>query len=216
MTGDSYGEFVDPSLSLVYRKVEYRVASPSAWEGLRLRRLLEDIDKVNDEKEIRKILAPIWDKLAADKVDRDIVYHMGRTALAHFGRGPEAGLALWTFGRSLELAAPASPIDESAPGFMGPSDPGGGPIVDRKRMIRRWFNPPTLAPKPVALEGVTVQWADIFKCWNEVELDFATRGYDLESDILHARSWRWFEIRVHDIARSPSTRLYRAIFTPTT
>lgn len=215
-SSDSYGEFADPSLSLTWRGTAYAVASPSAWEGLRLRRLLDaNIENVNDENEIRGILGATLDVLAADRVDREIVHHMGRTALVHYGRGPEAGLALWTFGRSLDLLPPDAPVDESAPGFMGPSDPGGGPIVDRERMIRRWFNPPALAPKPNVLEGVTLSWADIFKCWTELELDFDARGYDLGGDILHTRTWRWFEIRAHDIARSPSTRLYRAIFTPT-
>ncbi|WP_395704811.1 hypothetical protein [Rhodococcus ruber] len=56
-----------------------------------------------------------------------------------------------------------------------------------------------------------MSWSDILKFWRYVELDLQDRGIDVESGILHERSWRWLQLRVIDLVTLPGTRLHTAL-----
>lgn len=77
--------------------------------------------------------------------------------------------------------------------------------------VREWY---ALEPgrAPGAPKGsVARTWTDILQHWNLLELDLDDRGHDVESGILHQRSYRWLQLRGTDIARTPGTRLYAAL-----
>lgn len=54
-------------------------------------------------------------------------------------------------------------------------------------------------------------WSHILTHWLDIELDLQQAGVDVESGILRERSWRWLELRIADLASTPTTRLYRAL-----
>lgn len=54
-------------------------------------------------------------------------------------------------------------------------------------------------------------WSHILTHWADIELDLQQVGVDVESGILRERSWRWLELRIADLASTPTTRLYRTL-----
>ena len=54
-------------------------------------------------------------------------------------------------------------------------------------------------------------WEDKLAHWSALELDMNDRGHDIESGLLHERSYRWLKLRVNDIAQTPGTRLHAAL-----
>jgi len=212
-----FDDFLDPDLYLPVRGHQVRIASPSAWDGLRLRRLLADLDALTPEVErveVRRLLGAAWDQLDRLGADSTVIALAGRTALLHFGKSPDAAAAFWNG----EIAPdgnsePGAAVDTSAPGYLGPNDPGGGP-VDPASGLRAWFNPPEMAP--VNAISPTRSWREVLACWRDIELDLhSAYGVDVNSGVLHERPWRWLEVRIHDLASSPGTRLHRAILPPT-
>ncbi|QIS18528.1 DUF7426 family protein [Nocardia terpenica] len=208
-----FDEFLDPDLNLPVRGQPVRIASPTAWEGLRLRKLFADLDALTPEierAEVRRLLGGAWDQLDQLGADATVIALAGRTALLHFGKGSDAAATFWNG----EIHADsADETDTSAPGYLGPDDPGGGPI-DPVTGLRHWFNPPEMAPANTA--ALTLSWREILSRWRELELDLHTVfGVDVNSGVLHERPWRWLEVRIRDIANTPGTRLHRAIFPPT-
>ncbi|MBH0778823.1 DUF7426 family protein [Nocardia bovistercoris] len=214
---DDYESWADPDLCLPVRGHVIRVKSPTAAEGLRLRRLMLDVDAVTDadeQREVRRILGDAWHAFDALRVDETARQLVGRTALLHFGQSPDAAAAYWNGDRH---STDAAPTDPSAPGFLGPDDPGGGPVIAGG--MRAWFNPPAMAPRhaPGASDDAPrMSWRDVFACWPDIELDLHTEfGVDVDSGVLDQRPWRWLEVRIRALATTPRTRLYRSIFPPT-
>ncbi len=207
-------EFMDPDLYLPVRGRSVRIASPSAWDGLRLRKLMADLDALTPEverTEIRRLLGDAWDQLDTLGADDTAIALVGRTTLLHYGRGAEVAAAYWN--GKLDAETTAESGDPSEPGYLGPDDPGGGP-VDPATGLRRWFNPPEMAPTNAA--APVMPWTDVFACWAEIELDMhSVYDVDLNSGVLHERPWRWLEMRIRDLAVTPGTRLHRAIFPAT-
>ncbi|WP_416565052.1 hypothetical protein [Nocardia testacea] len=212
-----YDEFADPDLYLPVRGRRVRIPSPTAREGLRLRRLFVDLDALTpdvERVEVRRILGDAWEALDALGADANVIALAGRTALLHYGKGAAAAAAYWNG----ELAPDASPepersADPSAPGYLGPDDPGGGPI-DPVSGLRLWFNPTEMAPSQTT--APTMPWRDIVACWLAIELDLHTvYGVDVDSGVLDQRPWRWLEVRIRDLMTRPGTRLHRAVFPPT-
>ncbi|WP_203236957.1 DUF7426 family protein [Nocardia panacis] len=213
-----FDEFLDPDLYLPVRGQQVRVASPSAWDGLRLRRLLSDLDSLTPEVErgeVRRMLGAAWDQLDRLGADSTVIALAGRTALLHFGKNSDAAASFWN--GEIEPDGDNEPgiaVDESAPGHLGPDDPGGGPI-DPATGLRAWFNPPELAAANTT--SPTLSWREVLSCWTEIELDMhSVFGIDVNSGVLHERPWRWLEVRIRDLASTPGTRLHRAILPPTT
>lgn len=171
--------------------------------------------RVEEAAAIRDILGPdLYTDLAATHPET-YVLHIGRTALMHWCGNSDAGMRQWDALAAWQRDRDASPpLDESAPGFMGPDDPGGGPIIDRDAMLRAWFNAPTAAPT-AATQDLHLTWRDIFTCWDDVDLDMHEQfGVDLRSGVLDDRPWPWLEARIRDLAMTPGTRLNRAILAP--
>ena len=54
-------------------------------------------------------------------------------------------------------------------------------------------------------------WEDILHRWALLELDLQDRGIDIESGVLHERSYRWLQLRGTDIAQTPGTRTHAAL-----
>lgn len=208
-----YDNWADPDLYLPVRGTRVRIASPTAAEGLRLRRLMLDVDALTESvehAEVRRVLGDAVDALDALGADATVVAIVGRTALLHYGKGVEAGARYWN-GETGDRKT-GQPADPSAPGYLGPDDPGGGPI-DPVSGLRVWFNPTEMAP--AQRRSPVMSWSDILKCWREVEADLHTVfGIDLDSGVLEQRPWRWLETRIADLATRPGTRLNRRIFPP--
>lgn len=96
------------------------------------------------------------------------------------------------------------------PGTYGPDDPGGGRYIERLG-TRKWYNPPHLAPSARGRSNQPGARVDILAHWPLVELDLHSRGIDVESDILHHRSWSWLQLRISDLLVDPTSRLYRTL-----
>ncbi|MBF6460152.1 hypothetical protein IU433_14015 [Nocardia puris] len=209
-----FDDWADPDLYLPVRGHRIRVASPTARDGLRLRRLLLDTDALTPERErveVRRILGDAVGEIDALGGDATVVALVGRTALLHFGQSPAAAQALWN--GDLGDAPAAAPADPAAPGHLGPDDPGGGPI-DSATGMRWWYNPPEMAPRPPgSTDAPVMSWADVLACWPAIELDLHQHfGVDVDSGVLDERPWRWLEQRIRALASTPGTRLHRAVF----
>ncbi|MFC9874880.1 DUF7426 family protein [Nocardia salmonicida] len=208
-----FDEWADPGFVLPVRGTAVRIPSPTAREGLRLRRLMVDLAALTPEVEAaegRRLTAPVREQLDALGVDRGALVLIGRAALLHFGRSAAAGAAYWN-GELGAAPEPPPPEDPSAPGYLGADDPGGGPI-DAVTGLRYWYNPPSAT----AAAGPSMSWADVLACWPQIVLDMHTvYGVDIDSGVLDERPWCWLELRIRDLAVSPGTRLHRAVFPPT-
>lgn len=205
--------FDDPSLYLPVRGHLVRIPSPTAREGLRLRRLLSDLAALDEERERvegLRLVADVLPRLDEIGCDRTAVTLVARTALLHFGKSAEAGRAYWNGELGAAPEEPAEP-DPSAPGYLGDDDPGGGP-VDPVSGLRYWYNDPSMAP--VNAVAPIMQWADVLAHWDQISLDLHdVYGIDTGTPILDERPWHWLEIRIRDLATSPGTRLHRATLT---
>ena len=207
-------QFLEPGLALRIRGRTYMVAPPSAWDGLRLRshfsRADAGFDPDVERREAEAILGPVWRQMIDDRIDDTRRLHAGRTAMLHWGLSPEAAEAFWTLGRSLKPQQPSADVDLSLPGTYGPDDPGGGPL-DPVSGVRQWYNDPSMAPRPVTSVGPQATWIDIFKHWDHVVLDLhEVYGTDVDSGVLHQRSWPWLELRIGGLL-ARDTRLAHAL-----
>lgn len=76
--------------------------------------------------------------------------------------------------------------------MYGPDDPGGGPpviIPGEAPSLRWWFDDE--APQSV------LSWDTLLAQWDAIETDFHHfYGVDFGGGALHARSWRWFRVRL--------------------
>lgn len=99
------------------------------------------------------------------------------------------------------------------PGAYGTDDEGGGPY-DPETGLRDWYGDPdadATAPPDPEPELVEVGWQRVLDNWTAVENDLHERfGIDVESGILHQRTWRWMRIRINDLIDQPS-RLRKAL-----
>lgn len=120
MAFDELREFFDPALVLPIGGVEYRVESPTAREGLRLRLLLgDDGATLGDEQEVTEwtaLLGPSLERMRSDGVAWPEIVHAGRTALLYFGMSAGVGLKHWERG-------------SGGPGNSLPPDPATVPGV---------------------------------------------------------------------------------------
>jgi hypothetical protein len=115
-------EFLDPDLYLPIGGKRYRVESPSAREGLRLRVLLLGdgmLDSEQEVAELRKLMSTAFDEMRADGVKWPEIVHAGRTALLHYGITPEAAERYWRGGGDDE-GNPYPPEPETVPGVTVP------------------------------------------------------------------------------------------------
>lgn len=74
--------------------------------------------------------------------------------------------------------------------------------------MRDWYNDEPKRPKPGQVERTL---ADCLHRWSAIELDFDDKHIDLESGVLHTRSWRWLRLRITDLAADPHSRLHKAL-----
>jgi hypothetical protein len=52
---------------------------------------------------------------------------------------------------------------------------------------------------------------DVLTHWAAIENDLADRGIDIDTPVLHQRSWRWLRTRITDLTNTPGTRLHTAL-----
>lgn len=102
--------FMDPALHLPIAGKDYRIAC-SAWQGLRLHRLIASGAILSDDEERAEILLMLGDtyqQMVDDGIRWPTIVHAGRTAILWFGHSEAAGAALWE-----RLGTPGNPIPPS-------------------------------------------------------------------------------------------------------
>ncbi|WP_037141789.1 DUF7426 family protein [Rhodococcoides fascians] len=97
---DNLREFYDPAIVLPIGKKSYRIESPNADEGLRLRQILTEDAMVTDSAELAEVLTllgaekdpktgvwsgGVYGEMKADGITWPEIFHAGRTALLHYG-----------------------------------------------------------------------------------------------------------------------------------
>lgn len=94
---DELGEFFDPGLVLPIGGTGYRVESPTAREGLRLRKLLltTTLDDKAELAELRQLMGSTFDEMLAAGIKWPEIMHAGRTALLYFGVSPAFAEKHW-------------------------------------------------------------------------------------------------------------------------
>lgn len=99
-------EFYEPDLLLPIAGQVYRIKCPGITEADRLRPLVLDatLTARQEVDEIRRILGPARDEMAANGVPDSMAIHAGRTALLHFGGSPALGQAHWLLGQLGDIA----------------------------------------------------------------------------------------------------------------
>lgn len=90
-------EFFNPDLHLPINGVVYRVKCPGRTEANRLRELILDpnLTVAQEQAEISKLMGGAEALMTEHDLPDTMVTHAGRTALMHFGGGPEMGRANW-------------------------------------------------------------------------------------------------------------------------
>ena len=92
-------EIVVSGLALPIGRKVYRVEEPTAREGLRLQMMFHDPDMnlsdVEELREIKRLLGPVWDQMNDDGVGWSKMVHAGRTALFKYGLGDENASIFW-------------------------------------------------------------------------------------------------------------------------
>lgn len=227
-----FDEWLDPGTVLTFTEdgPEYRVEPPSALVMLRIHQEITDgkaLDEHAERQAIIDILGPTWDKMAADGVADIAAHHAGRAVLARYLDSAETALQVWTFAPpkeppkpperptvSIKGIAPDDAVDP--PGTINEYDPGGGPYIPELG-IRVWANPMEYAPAArqhveEKRDDERAAWSDIFTSWEALEVDFASFFHlDLTPELLTAKSWRWFAVRLSRILGDPDTLTSRMI-----
>ncbi|ROZ89013.1 hypothetical protein [Gordonia sp. OPL2] len=221
---DQFDEWLDSGLVLPIRGHEFRVEPPSAMTILCLHRRLisEKINDATEREDIRAVLGPTWQKMCDAGIPDSMAMHAGRTAVMKYLDDAEAAIGVWNFeapteperepekrGPSIYGVDPDDSIDP--PGTISDLDPGGGPYMPDVGM-RVWAYPPQYAPayreQEVAEQQAanTASWTDIFHAWDAIEIDFQILCQrDLTPELLEAKSWRWFAVRLSRILGDRST-----------
>lgn len=110
-------EFFDPDLYLPIGGKGYRVESPTAFDGLRLRTRLLSGGRLADEEEvteIRALLGDTFEQMQADGVKWPEIMHAGRTALLHYAVSADAALIHWGGGEDPGNPLPPEPMATGA------------------------------------------------------------------------------------------------------
>ncbi|OZF33200.1 hypothetical protein CH296_11230 [Rhodococcus sp. 14-2496-1d] len=111
MAYDNLREFFDPDLLLPVGDKTYRIASPSADEGLRIHQVFADKNAmIDDAQELSLVFGllgatrddktglwsgGVYGEMRADGVSWAEIWHVGRTALMHFGMGATIAQIAW-------------------------------------------------------------------------------------------------------------------------
>lgn len=133
---DDLGEFFDPDLVLPMRGKKYRITSPTAAHGLRLRKLFARTDqKISDAEELAEVMQLLgaeedpktgiwsggtWAEMEAAGLTWEEILHAGRTALMHFGMSKTLAQVQWHTGVG-DMGNPKPPAPKSASGARSSS-----------------------------------------------------------------------------------------------
>lgn len=229
-----FDEWLDSGIVLTFTEdgPEFRVEPPSALTVLRLRRRLVDDRPLNDGVEhdaIIEILGDTWDRMAAAGIPELVAVHAGRAVLTRYLDSADSAIKVWTFTPEEPTPEPEKPRgpsiygvdpDDSVdpPGTINAYDPGGGPYMPDKG-IRVWAYPMEFAPinqqqVEQDREHERASWSDIFAAWEAVEVDFAQIFHcDITPELLAARQWRWFAVRLTRVIGDPDSFSSRLIST---
>ncbi|MGX6513252.1 hypothetical protein [Rhodococcus sp. SJ-2] len=74
--------------------------------------------------------------------------------------------------------------------------------------MREWWND---TPARLKSGQDAYTFTDCLNHWGVLELDLHADGIDIESGILHERSWRWLRVHITRIAANPTSRLHKAL-----
>lgn len=92
-------EIVVSGLDIPIGRKVYHVEEPSAREGLRLQIMFHNpdtsLDDLQELREIKRLLGPVWDQMNDDGVGWSKMVHAGRTALFKYGLGDENASIFW-------------------------------------------------------------------------------------------------------------------------
>lgn len=95
-------EIIEGGLSIPIGRKVYHVAEPTAREGIRLQLLFHNpntnLTDVDELREIKRLVGPVWDQMNADGVGWSKMMHAGRTALFKYGLGDENAETFWNGG----------------------------------------------------------------------------------------------------------------------
>lgn len=130
MAYDNLREFYDPNIVLPIGRKSYRIVSPNADEGLRLRQILTDDNAIlSDAAELAEVLTllgatqdpetkqwtgGVYEEMKADGITWKEIFHAGRTALLHYGVSSTLAEAHWHTGVG-DTGNPMPPEPESTP-----------------------------------------------------------------------------------------------------
>lgn len=124
--------FFDPDLLLPVGGTDYRVPCPTAEEGLRLKARLLSGQPIGDKEELQLLKKlcgdELWAQLQADLSWQKVI-HVARTALVHYGYGPESRDVYWEKGLDAGNPLPPPPMRQQVAGAIG--------RLRRKTRVRR-------------------------------------------------------------------------------
>ena len=118
MSYEDLRAFLDPDLYLPIGGKGYRVESPTAREGLRLRSLLlgEPLDNEQELAELQELMGGTLDEMRADGIKWPEIMHASRTALLHYGVSATIAEKHWLGGVVDDPGNPIPPEPATAPG----------------------------------------------------------------------------------------------------
>ncbi|MFI7168524.1 DUF7426 family protein [Rhodococcoides fascians] len=129
---DNLSEFFDPDVLLPIRGKTYRIVSPNAAEGLRIRQIMASNGTFSDAEELTEVLTlmgasedpetgvwsgGVYGEMDADGLSWAEIFHAGRTALMHYGLSPSLAQINWHTGvGDMGNPRPPEPSKKAAPG----------------------------------------------------------------------------------------------------
>lgn len=93
--------FYEPDLLLPVEGKDYRIVSPTAREGLRLKAVVLGgtvWSNAEELAELKQLCGSVWQEMLDDGLDWRRIIHIARTALFYYALGPEAGEKYWETG----------------------------------------------------------------------------------------------------------------------
>jgi hypothetical protein len=156
---DNLREFFDPDLLLPIGKKTYRIVSPNAEEGLRIRQIFAGDGTFTDAEELAEVLGlmgatedkngvwsgGVYGEMKNDGLSWAEIFHAGRTALMHYGLSATLAQIQWHTGvGDTGNPTPPEPSTKATPGATKAA-PAKASATGRSRAPRARTAPKTQA-----------------------------------------------------------------------